>query len=396
MMKHLGITEEELSAKAKANPKIQAHVADFITAKDKAGYVLDLYDKFVVNNPDFPPRADVSHLLRETITQGGTVLLEGPQSYWLANNAEKFWDSGTSANTDASGMLAASRLDVAHLKPLIINVHKTPGSSRVGGGANPCAFVPQSYFSTTGGSKEDFELMNLNWRDVSKSFFQAIQPNGMVKPGTYANSTGTYDLGVAMAAATCIHPTHREFGVTTGKPRVVGFFDCVAQAEVIATQGPYCSISALDRGDDYDEYGVCIAYVYQHPEGKSLSSNGRTYESGSIIRAGEALPTQQILAFCHPIVKVVDGWRDTPIFARGDWWKNRSPQGSVTLPGPVCELLGIIEHFTGSKVISIGNGPRGEEIVYIKRQGDEVTKLSTSDKLDILEAKVQRLETSAK
>ena len=27
----------------------------------------------------------------------------------------------------------------------------------------------------------------------------------------------------------------------------------------------------------------------------------------------------------------------------------------VALPEPVCELLGIIEHFTGTQVISIGN-----------------------------------------
>ena len=40
----------------------------------------------------------------------------------------------------------------------------------------------------------------------------------------------------------------------------------------------------------------------------------------------------------------------------------------MTLPAPVCELLDIIEHFTGTKVISIGNGPRGDEIIYIKRK----------------------------
>ena len=73
------------------------------------------------------------------------VLLEGPQSYFLSNAAEKIWDSGTSANTDASGMLCASRLNLGQtdLRPLFINIHKTPGSSRVGSGANPCAFVPQ-------------------------------------------------------------------------------------------------------------------------------------------------------------------------------------------------------------------------------------------------------------
>ena len=51
----------------------------------------------------------------------------------------------------------------------------------------------------------------------------------MLRPELYTNPTGTYDLGVAMSAATCIHPSHREFGVTSGRPRVVGFFDCVAQ-----------------------------------------------------------------------------------------------------------------------------------------------------------------------
>ena len=68
-----------------------------------------------------------------------------------------------------------------------------------------------------------------------------------------------------------------------------------------------------DRGDDYDEYGVCVAYVFVHPKGESLQSNGRVFTSGTIIKAGEQLPTQQILSFCQPIVKMVKGWRDTPI-----------------------------------------------------------------------------------
>ena len=205
-------------------------------AIDKATYVLDLYDKWVVRNPDFPPRADVSYLLRRTISSGGKVLLEGPQSYFLSNAAEKFWDSGTSACTDVAGLLCAARLNLqaggpggASVKPLAINIHKTPGCSRVGSGANPCSFVPQHYFSTTNASKDDFVAMRLVWRTVSHEYFSSVQPNGLLKPGVHTNDTGTFDLGVAMAAATCIHPSHREFGVTSGRPRVVGFFDCVAQ-----------------------------------------------------------------------------------------------------------------------------------------------------------------------
>ena len=132
-------------------------------------------------------------------------------------------------------MLCASRLNLGlpGLKQLVINIHKAPGSSRVGSGANPCAFVPQHYFSTTDTAKCDFEKMKLDWRDVSRAYFASIAPNGLLRPGLYTNATGTYDLGVAMAAATCIHPSHREFGVTSGRPRVVGFFDCVAHAEVM-------------------------------------------------------------------------------------------------------------------------------------------------------------------
>ena len=45
------------------------------------------------------------------------------------------------------------------------------------------------------------------------------------------------------------------------RPRVVGFFDCVAQSEVMQVQGPYCSISAFDRGDDYDECAMTMVRV---------------------------------------------------------------------------------------------------------------------------------------
>ena len=37
------------------------------------------------------------------------------------------------------------------------------------------------------------------------------------------------------------------------------------------------------------------------------------------------------------------------------------------LPDAVCELLDIIEHFTNTKILSIGNGPQGDELIYIKR-----------------------------
>ena len=84
-----------------------------------------------------------------------------------------------------------------------------------------------------------------------------------------------------------------------------------------------------------------------------------------VIKAGEQLPTQQILQYCHPVIKKVRGWRDTPIFARSDWWQAQARRWRC--PPQVCELLDIIEHFTNTTVVSIGNGGEGDEIVYIRR-----------------------------
>jgi len=41
-LQDMGVTEEDLLLKARANDKIQSHVLGFISAKDKAQYVLDL------------------------------------------------------------------------------------------------------------------------------------------------------------------------------------------------------------------------------------------------------------------------------------------------------------------------------------------------------------------
>ena len=45
-----GVDETQLLAKAKANSKVQAHVLAFIEAEDKAAYVLDLFDTWVVRS----------------------------------------------------------------------------------------------------------------------------------------------------------------------------------------------------------------------------------------------------------------------------------------------------------------------------------------------------------
>lgn len=341
--------------------RIPSHVLDFVLAEDKVEFLVKLYHARVRDNADFPSRCDVPHEMRESLARGEKLLLEGPQSYWLSNAREKFWESSTSADTSAAGLVATAQYNFQKYKTVVVNVHKAPGSSRVGIGANPAAYVPQDYFS----AQNIQTLRDLphgmcdNFDAIQRAYASAIRDNGIVEPVEYTDATGTYNIGVAISVASSRH--HGESGATTEKPRVCGSFDCVAHFEVNAVQGPYLSISALDRGDDYDALGLTIAYVYHHPQGKTLTCNGREYANGAIVRAGDPYPSESVLHFMYPIIKKVSGWRDSPIFA-----KKRSP--GTPLPKGVCEFIATVEHFTKCTVLSIGNGPIGSNIIYIARQ----------------------------
>lgn len=343
--------------------RIPPHVIKFVTAEDKVDYLVQLYKERVVNNPLFPHRTDVIHELHHELNRGGKLLLEGPQSYWLSNAREKFWGSTTSADTSAAGLLAASQMNYQRFRTVVINIHKTPASSRVGLGACPSCYVPQDYFSSQGirtlkdlpaGCCVDFEAIQKKLFEEGFKY-NGDKFNGILEPVEYTDETGTYNIGVAMAIASAVF--HGEAGAVTKKPRVCGFFDCVLQHEVNTAQGPYLSISALDRGDFYDKIGITIAYIYFHPENKEMDVNGKVFRNGDIIHSGSPVPSEVVLYHCYPIVKLIDGWKSQPISA--DKRKFGEP-----LPRGVCEVLSTIEYFTRCKVLSIGNGPNCEDIIY--------------------------------
>ncbi|ATZ81057.1 adenylosuccinate synthetase [Bodo saltans virus] len=340
--------------------RIPQYVIDFARAEDKVDYLVNLYHSVVRDNPDFPQRCDVPHEMRNALDRGEKVVLEGPQSYWLSNARDKFWESSTSADTSAVGLIAAAQFNVQKYSICVINVHKTPGSSRVGIGANPSSYVPQDYFSAQN-IKTLRDLSNdvcVDFDSIQKLWSRSVRDNGIVEPLEYEDSTGKYNIGVAMAIASSRH--HGESGATTQKPRVCGLFDCVSHFEVNTVQGPYLTISALDRGDDYDKLGITIAYVYYNKNNAVTTCNGKEYTNGCIIKAGDPFPSEAVLYNCYPIIKLIDGWRDTPIAA--DKRKFGTP-----LPRGVCEFISTVEHFTRAKVISIGNGPKGADIIYLQQ-----------------------------
>lgn len=363
-LKQKGFDESELIKKfeklAADGREVPDHIIGFLKADNKVDYLVKLYKEQVSNNHDFPKRTDVTQLIRNTLKKGKKILIESPQSYWLSNATEKHWKSSTSAQTHAAGVIASGLFNISKYKIAIINVAKTPSDSRVGRGANPSSFVHQTYFSDKKINSLD-ELGNacMDFDSIQRQYFKSIRPNGILEPTLFTDSTGTYCINEAMAIA-----SSRQFGEkgsTTDKPRITGVFDCVAAAQVNEAQGPYLFVSALDRGDYQDFVGLAVAYVYHNPSGEPADSNGKIYKNGDIIRIKDQYPCDNVLRYCHPIIKVMPGWKDTPI--RADKRKQDDP-----LPKSVQNFLGTIEDLTGFRVISIGNGTDTKNMIYVKRK----------------------------
>jgi len=336
--------------------KIPEHVMNFLRTKDKTEYLISLFRKVVVDNPNFPERRDVQHMIHETLENNGKVLIEGSQGFFLSNAVDKHWSSATSTDVSAAGLMASAGYNVATYNTLVINVHKSPGSSRVGVGANPAGYVPQDYFSKRGIRRRDLEGICDDFDAIHKAFFNAVDNKGILRPKIYVDrDEKEYLVNVAMSIASC--KQHSEFGATTNKPRITCLFDCVKQAHVNQRQGPWLNISALDRGDAYDKVGLIVGYMVYSPDG-AIESNGIMYNTGDLILPGDPLPTDKVERHCYPIIRVLDGWKKNPI-------GGRTLMGE--LPQEVQTYLSAVEQYTGSRIIGFGNGTNSKDIVYVKQ-----------------------------
>jgi adenylosuccinate synthase len=232
----------------------------------------------------------------------------------------------------------------------------------VGLGCNPAGYVRQAFFSDRKiNSLDQLAGMCDDFDGIQRKFFKAVQENGIIEPVVYEDSNGKYFIGEAMAIASS--KFHKEKGATTGKPRICGLFDCVLHAEANQAQGPFLSISRIDGYDDYDNIGLVIAYVIYNPDSKvKMVSNGREYKNGDIIKAGDSVPCENVLRHCHPIVRVMDGWRDSPV-------NYQKRAANAPLPKQLQNSLGAIKYYTGAEIISIGNGQNTDNLIYLRQVG---------------------------
>lgn len=127
-----------------------------------------------------------------------------------------------------------------------------------------------------------------------------------------------------------------EFGATTGRPRRMGWFDCVATRYGVQVQGAtQVALTVVDALGYLDEIPVCIGYEV---DGKRI----------------DEFPTTPTLEKCKPILKVLPGWKQDI----------RGITRYEDLPKACRDYVEFIERQIGVPITMVSNGPGREEILY--------------------------------
>ena len=125
-----------------------------------------------------------------------------------------------------------------------------------------------------------------------------------------------------------------EFGATTGRPRRVGWFDCVATKYGLDCQGATTVVlTALDCLSYLDEIKVCVAYDID----------------GEITKE---FPVTSQLKKAKPVLKTLKGFGDI-----------RGIRNYDDLPQAAKDYVAFIENEIGYKINMVSNGPAREEIM---------------------------------
>jgi adenylosuccinate synthase len=127
-----------------------------------------------------------------------------------------------------------------------------------------------------------------------------------------------------------------EFGATTGRPRRMGWFDCVASRYGVQVQGAtQVVLTIIDALGYLDEIPVCVGYEVDNKVIKDF-------------------PTTPTLQRCKPVYEVLPGWKTD---VRGIKNYNDLPQNCRN-------YIEFIEKQIGVNITMISNGPGREELIY--------------------------------
>ncbi len=127
-----------------------------------------------------------------------------------------------------------------------------------------------------------------------------------------------------------------EFGAATGRPRRVGWYDCVASRYGVECQGATkIAMTALDCLSYLEEIPVCVGYEID----------------GEVTRD---FPTTNRLKKAKPVFKMLKGWH----------CNIRGIRKFEELPAEAQAYVEFIENELGHHIDMVSNGPEREAIIY--------------------------------
>ena len=127
-----------------------------------------------------------------------------------------------------------------------------------------------------------------------------------------------------------------EFGATTGRPRRMGWFDCVASKYGCRMQGATdVAFTVLDVLGYLDEIPVCVGY----------DINGEVTTD---------FPTTHLLEKAKPVLKTLPGWK----------CDIRGIKKYEDLPENCRNYIEFIEEQIGYPITMVSNGPERHDIIY--------------------------------
>ena len=127
-----------------------------------------------------------------------------------------------------------------------------------------------------------------------------------------------------------------EFGATTGRPRRMGWFDCVASRYGVKMQGATeVALTVIDVLGYLDELPVCVGYEIDGEVTKEF-------------------PNTTKLAKAKPVYEILPGWKEDVSGIR-EYDK---------LPENCKKYIEFIEKEIGVKISMVSNGPSREDIIY--------------------------------
>ena len=273
------------------------------TLREKIGRILEIKNALLVNLYHKDP-IDADELTKEMLEQGKLI-----KPFVVDTNAFLFDAVKAGKNILLEGQLGSMKDPDMGIYPMVTSSSTLAGYGCVGAGIPPYEIkqifaVTKAYSSSVGGGAFVSEILD-----------EAVAKELRDRGG---------DKG--------------EYGATTGRPRRVGWFDCVATRYGVRLQGATdVALTNLDVLGYLDKIPVCTAYEL----------------NGEIIHD---FPNPTQIEKCKPVIEYLPSWK-----GKGEI---RGLTDYNQLPQEARDYVEFIEKQLGVHISIVSTGPAREEIIF--------------------------------